>query len=552
MHETIRVNAERRVCGWLLLLCLGLPLSVAAAATRSTKMPVTPKWGRFEQRFKSAISYTNPIQEAGLTVLFISPLGETNRVPGFWDGGKVWRVRFSPSLPGRWTYQTICSDPGNRGLHNQTGRFLCTSALKIDAFTEHGQVRVARDHRHFEYADGKPFFWLADTVWDGPRVAREKDWDLYARVRAAQGFTVAQWVVSPGSDMQKESTVTGTPERIAINLDFFHRLEARQARLRHAGILSAIVPLAELAADQGAASLSDDQALLLVRYVVARWGADPVAWLLAVDAGSDGKNARRWQRIGREVFGQRPHAPVVLYSPNSPSFPNEFLNEPWLDAFGCTALTETSDEASRQLFNGLLATEPARPLLAFLPCENALHQQTQQRFTAVEVRHAAYWSLLLGPAAGVSYGGQGVVSWDESRAARSGQDSAAELPLWQRSLFMPGAKQMGSLARFLDSIDFWRVRAQTNVLAVQPGSASPGRHIVAATTETKDLGLVYVPADGTVELNLQALPPAAVNSWFKPDTGEISPAVAVVGTQTYQFPTPAPGDWLLVMKAGKP
>src|SRR5205823_1709658 len=116
-------------------------------------------------------------------VVFTSPLGETNQVYGFWDSGKTWRVRFSPNLPGRWSYKTTCSDPDNKGLHHQTGNFLCTSATGTNRFDQHGPVRVAQDRRHFEHADGTAFFWLADTVWNGVRLSQNADWELYARIR---------------------------------------------------------------------------------------------------------------------------------------------------------------------------------------------------------------------------------------------------------------------------------------------------------------------------------------------------------------------------------
>jgi hypothetical protein len=34
-------------------------------------------------------------------------------------------------------------------------------------FYTHGPIRVAASHRHFEHADGTPFFWLGDTWWMG-------------------------------------------------------------------------------------------------------------------------------------------------------------------------------------------------------------------------------------------------------------------------------------------------------------------------------------------------------------------------------------------------
>jgi hypothetical protein len=81
---------------WFVILFGSLAANVFAAME-----PIVPKWGRFEQSFDSGVKYENPIQEATLTVIFMSPLGDTNRVYGFWDGGKTWRVRFSPNTPGQ-------------------------------------------------------------------------------------------------------------------------------------------------------------------------------------------------------------------------------------------------------------------------------------------------------------------------------------------------------------------------------------------------------------------------------------------------------------------
>src|SRR4051812_2787418 len=86
-------------------------------APGAEKVPVVSKWGRFEHSFQSSLSYSNALQDVTLSVVFTSPLGETNQVYGFWDGGKTWLVRFSPNLPGRWTFKSSCSDIANRGLN---------------------------------------------------------------------------------------------------------------------------------------------------------------------------------------------------------------------------------------------------------------------------------------------------------------------------------------------------------------------------------------------------------------------------------------------------
>jgi hypothetical protein len=534
-----------------LLLPMGLP-----TADASVKTPVIPKWGRFEQVFKSSVVYSNAVQDASLTVQFTSPLGDTIEADGFWDGGKTWRVRFSPDQPGEWKFKTTCSDTANFGLHNLSGKFICTAATGPTRFHKHGQVRVSRDQRHLEHADGTPFFWLADTVWNGARVSELKEWDFYVETRAYQHFSVAQWAVAPGEDVKKQPAYTGFPERIAINPDFFKRLDAKLNVLSQAGILSAIVPLMELQSQTNAATaLADDQAELLVRYVVARWGADPVAWLVAFESDSSAKNVGRWKRIGQSVFGSRPHAPVVLFPGETQWVFDEFRDQKWVDVFGYQGITDVTDDALKWTFTGPFAAEwkkePARPLIPFVPYENGAVPHSTKRFSSDDVRQAIYWSLLMTPPAGVSYGAQGVVDWDASVEPQAEKTKGADLPLWRKAMFMPAAKQMSNLARFMNSIDFWRLRPDPKAIAKQPGETSPRRFIAAAATEPNTLTIVYVPEDRTLEIGLNALPSSPTVSWLNPRTGQNNPAVAVVGGHSCQFPTPDPGDWLLMMRAGK-
>ena len=535
----------------LLLLPAGLPTTAAAAKT-----PVIAKWGRFEQTFRSSVVYSNALQDASLNVVFTSPLGDTSEADGFWDGGKTWRVRFSPDQPGLWKFKTTCSDKANIGLHNQSGEFLCTAATGQTRFHKHGQVRVARDRRHIEHADGTPFFWLADTVWTGACAAEPKDWGFYAQTRASQRFTVVQWAVVPGDDAKGQSAYTGFPERITINPDFFKRLDAKLNMLSQAGILSAVVPLLEMQSQKNAATpLPDDQAELLVRYVVARWGADPVAWLLAFEGDGSAKNVGRWKRIGQSVFGSRPHAPVVLFPGETQWLFDEFRDQKWVDVFGYQSVTDVTDDALKWTLSGPFAAEwkkePARPLIPFVPYENGIAAQSKKRFGSDDVRHAMYWSLLMIPPAGVSYGAQGVVNWDRTVEPQEEKTKGADLPQWRKAMFMPAAKQVSNLANLMNSIDFWRLRPQPKAVATQPGDASPQRFIAAASSEANKLSIVYVPEDRTLELVMEALPPSPAVSWLNPRTGQNNPAVAVVGAGSCQFPTPDPGDWLLVMKAGK-
>jgi len=77
-------------------------------------------------------------------------------------------------------------------------------------------------------------------------------------------------------------------------------------------------------------------------------------------------------------------------------------------------VTGFTGDALKWTFAGPLAAEwkkePARPLIPFVPHEHTVGLQSQKRFSADDVRHAVYWSVLMTAPAGVNYGAQGVAN----------------------------------------------------------------------------------------------------------------------------------------------
>ncbi|MDB6124434.1 MAG: hypothetical protein JWQ71_3427 [Pedosphaera sp.] len=539
-----------------LLLWMMLPMSVWGAINAKT-LPQAAKWERFEQTFKSFTNYPNAFQDVTLSVAFTSPSGETTKVPGFWDGGKIWRARFSPNELGIWTFKSTCSDTTNSGMHNVIGEFLCIAASSKSRFDRHGPVQLASDRRHLEHEDHAPFFWLADTVWNGALLSSQPDWDSYAHTRASQKFTVAQWVAISGVNLNYQNAFTGR-DQISISPRFFKQLDDKVKILNDAGLLSAIVPFWDLQS-QGAnavESLPEDQAILLLRYMVARWGANDVIWMLACEGDSIGKKAGRWKRICRAVFGEAPHAPVMLHPGETYWVADEFRAEPWLDLLGYQSGQQINDDMLQWMLAGPFSNDwkkqPVHPFINLAPLyENATSGAFQQKVSPLAVRRALYWSLLNAPTAGVSYGAEGVWNWvAENEPKVSAAAARSAIPqTWQRNLFLPVAEQMTNLAGVFSSIDFWRLRPAPELVADQPGLKSPQRFIAAALTETKDVALIYVPEDRTIQLNLVGMPESLTAIWINVRTGERTPMVTFSGGQIRKFLMPDAGDWLMLIRA---
>ena len=537
---------------WRPLAPLLAAILIAPAATRATDLQVISQWERFELKLKSRVRYTNAIQQAELDAIFVSPLGETNRVPGFWDGGKTWRIRFAPNTPGRWVYFTSCSDTANKGLDLQSGEFLCTAATGNTRFGEHGPVRVARDQRSLEHADRTPFLWLGDAAWNAPCRAGLKDLEFYAGERVKQKFNVVQWKLTPTAQKKPKTAFTGRTV-INVDLEYWQELDAKVDLLNRAGLLNAIAPLWEIGTGADDA-LPEDQAIALLRYAVARWGANDVAWIVAFEADRSGRPAARWQRIGRAVFGRIIHAPVILMPNETYWVLDEFRNEAWVDAFGFTTAQATNEDSLQWLLTGPLTLErrklPARPLLALWPpSENVTGAATGPSLNADQVRHLLWWSLLVTTPAGVSYRADDVANWNaQTEKLPKGKTT---LPAWQQALSLPGANSIAPLNDAFNSIPFGRLLPFSRAVVNQPGLQSPLRYIAAEGTEARDLTVLYVPEARSVEVALGAIPRTPTTTWFNPRTGQTRPAIGTVGPTVCQFATPEAGDWLLMLKAGK-
>jgi hypothetical protein len=470
-------------------------------------------------------------------------------------------VRFSPDEVGQWTYATSAIPDADEGLHARKGTFRVVDPGNGTRFERHGPVRVSQSRTFLEHADGTPFFWLADTAWNGALLSTPDDWQHYIAERSRQRFTAVQWVAtqwraSPGGDRLDEPAFTGQ-DRIAVNPAFFQRLDAKVDALNRAGLLS--VPVMLWAINGGfdpkvnpGVSLPEDQAVKLALYMVARWQGHDVVWILPGDGDYRGERADKWKRIGRAVFGEGRHAPVILHPGGMQWVLREFLNEPWVDIHGYQSGHGDDDKTLRWMTEGPPAKEwtttPIRPFINLEPpYENHIAYQSRKPISPETVRRAVYWSLLTHPTAGVTYGGHGVWGWDDGKQPPTDhKNSGIPLP-WKKALSMPGAEQMAHVAALFTSIDFWTLRPAAGLLAEQPGADAAHLFIAAAASGNRDLVVVYAPDARSIAVDGSALPPGQA-IWHDPRTGGRSSATGARSGSVVRYETPGEGDWVLVLR----
>ena len=269
---------------WLVALTLVLPAPAAHAA-----QPLRAKVGAnqmTEFTFVTALKRADPFNEVVLDVLFTEPGGKVVRVPAFWAGGREWKVRFSSPVVGRHTFQTHSSDPRDSGLHGVTGTVKVEPYKGDHPLYKRGRMRVSKDRRYLEHADGTPFLWLGDTWWMGltKRLSFPDEFNTLAADRKQKGFNVVQIVAGLYPDMpafdERGFNEAGHPwekEYAAIRPAYFDEADKRIMRLVEEGFTPCVVG----AWGYHLPWLGPEKMKQHQRYVYARWGALPIVWCVA-------------------------------------------------------------------------------------------------------------------------------------------------------------------------------------------------------------------------------------------------------------------------------
>jgi len=256
-----------------------------AIAADSGPTPALDRYEPVEISLTALNDHANPYVDVELTA-FVEPPAGSGEAPyaiaGFWDGGNVWRLRWAPRSAGTYTVRTECSDPTDAGLHGQGFAFGVGSTYSLE-WAPHGFLGIDTIARHyFERDDGTPFLWVGDThwvnlyevAWDQP-IATDDYWRTVCDARAEQGFNVLQAVVYNDSehwDDGEQPFVGSDPDR--INPVSWQRVDARVTYAVRRQLLVYLMT----SSNGMHFAWSEAQRARLYRYMVARYAAYDVAF----------------------------------------------------------------------------------------------------------------------------------------------------------------------------------------------------------------------------------------------------------------------------------
>jgi hypothetical protein len=477
-------------------------------------------WELLEITLRSGLNQQNPYVECidadkppYLSATFKGMSGEcegkTFIVPGFWDGGETWKIRFAPPLSGDWKYETSCTD---RKMNGKKGEVTVTgwSAEELNSNpVRRGLVIVStegkRKGRYFTYSDGTPFLWIGDTWWDWTnRKIKFDSFRKLADTRSEQGFNIGQLFFA-ANGWSRESSLLD-PSFQHPDIEQIKKVEQMIAYANSKGITVWIHPW--WSREDINKKIGEENIIRWWKYVIDRLHAYNVIWVLAGEYNMNnygGFPLGFWDRVGAIIKKEDPYNRIVGAHPTPPmwsggaeapqwSTAEAIHDQPWLDYNQSqTGHARWCNELTPEIIKRAYSKVPAKPIVVTEPW----YEFIEGNPSAMDIRYGA-WSSLMSGAAGHSYGGGHI--WRAHLPERpTGVGSwPMDTSFSTNTMLYPGALSVAFMGRYLRKLEWWKLEPHPEFVIDNPSHfclADPGKEY-----------LFYLRYGGSIKIDLTGYP----------------------------------------------
>ena len=529
-----------------------------------------------ELTFTAQRPHADPFNDLTLDLRFTAPDKTIKTVPAFWAGGAIWKARYTSGLVGLHRWQSVCSDTSEAGLHGLAGVVEVVPYRGSNPLFKHGPLRVAADRRHFEHADGTPFFWLGDTWWMGlcHRLHFPDEFKQLTADRKEKGFNVIQIVAGLYPDMfpfdprgANEAGFPWEPDYARIRPEYFDAADMRLRLLMEEGITICLVG----AWGYFLPMMGETKINAHWRYLIARYAAWPVVWCAAGEANlpwylaknfpsDDRTMVPAWSSVMRQIRAIDPFHRLLTIHPTAINRYNarhvtddaalldfDFLQTP----HGQRGAVPVTVRAMRDSFT-------ATPRLPVIDGEAAYEMLGDKLPT--EWTRAMFWLCLTNGAAGHTYGANGIWQLNRKGQPHGSSPTASSPPTgygviaWDDAMRLPGSQQMAYGKKFFESLPWTRLTpmAADVVWADPPPDPKEDPFFAPQMCGIGDrLRVIYVLASRAVTVRALRTSARYAATYFDPVTGERSaakPLIADANGRARIEPPPHGHDWVIMLK----
>lgn len=392
-----------------------------------------------------------------------------------------------------------------------------------------GKLQVSENRRYLQHENGKPFFWLGETAWLFPSRLDRDEVGYYIGETAKNGFNVIQISVLHSIGVMNAYGHIALPERFDFsNIDrngeynYWKHVDYIVQQAASRGIYIGIVCIWGGNVKSGIVSVDD--ARNYGEFLARRYGKFPnIIWLIGGDVRGDAF-PEVWKTLAATIRSHCPDQLMTFHPFGRTMSATWFNNEPWLDfnmfqsghrrygqrrGDGDYTIDDYTEEDSWRFVEKSLTFQPLKPVIDGEPSyehiPQGLHDTTQPRWQASDVRRYAYWSVFAG-ACGHTYGHNSIM-----QMYRPGVSPAygAEIPWWE-AVHAPGLQQMKHLKALMLAFPYFERIPDQSVIAGTNGVQY--ERVIA--TRGNDYILVYNYTNRRVEIDITKISGVRKKAWW--------------------------------------
>ncbi len=542
---------------------------IAAGETVETEV-----WKPTEITLKSSKEYKNPYTDVDIDAVFTHADGTRISTPGFWKEDNTFAVRFTPTKTGEWTYIITCTDAGNSDLNNVQGTVKATENTGNSVFDKHGFVQISADNRHFEYADGTPFFWLGDTNWQAPNYVQTdkcnypgckcgNQFKHEVDNRIAKGFTVYQTyfdsAVSDGGG-QKELMPSIWAKKFTLPATeiFNKKIDYMFEYLYQNGMVAA---LGMGVHTNTANNISETDLLRFTRYVVARYSCYSIIWITGQEV-TDNRDALATpgkttlevylsvgNTVGKLDGYRHPNGAhmydVVPSDPRAMKLDSSSWHQTWILQSGHGRKISNKRYYFQYYRNLSGTTKP------FIEGEMNYEDIDCGGFNGYDANRYSAWNALFNGCAGFTYGVDGIWANCYSTEKSTGWLGSYSYGPWYMGLDRPGAYEVKYLKQFFEILPDWTKLIPRFLDVTYADFASRQDRFIASTEDMSTVVCYFRDTDTTTGKLMRLDGSKKYNAyWYNVLTGAFIKAGENITPDNggYTIPErPTNADWVFVL-----
>jgi hypothetical protein len=286
----------------------------------------------------------------------------------------------------------------------------------------HWQLVPSSDGRRIDKANGKEWFYMADTAWSLFLMLDQKDADTYLKNRSDKGFNVIQAVAvmgyntpwNAGNAYGHRPFIDGDPTRPDTRTDanYWTHVDWVINRARKYGLYVMVTPCwGQSFVGPGKPLNTHDECRGYASFLANRYKDYPnIIWMNGGDCVPNAEGQKLLDTIGNTIKGTCKNHLMGFHGRDDMRF--WFLNQDW-----CDFANNYSGHFMSWDKNYLKVLEnwnhsPAKPIFDSEPCYEGLPKDIRYNpalgyFEARDTRRRAYWAVMTG-AAGHAFGNNNV------------------------------------------------------------------------------------------------------------------------------------------------